>query len=299
MASLGPYLRELRERRGLSLEEMVRATRVASRYLEALEAEDLRALPAPTFVRGFIRAWCQTVGVDATEALARYQELSGAPMPGATRPAAEVAGEHELPAGSRNRGAVLVSFVLLVILGLALFAVTLVLQSGRDRAERRAGSPPGIPAAAAPPASTSGTHGGGSPSDEGAAATKESPSASGRRPEPAAAPQAAGRAPVAVPGSAQASPSPGGDSAGTLTPRYRLVARVSEPTWIRVRMEEGRATEETIPAGQTREWVSNAPFVLTVGNAGGVTLELNGRALPSLGARGAVISRLVIPPAAR
>jgi hypothetical protein len=61
-------------------------------------------------------------------------------------------------------------------------------------------------------------------------------------------------------------------------------------------MEEGRSTEETIPAGETREWISNSPFVLTVGNAGGIALELNGRPLPPLGARGAVISRLVIPP---
>ena len=77
---------------------------------------------------------------------------------------------------------------------------------------------------------------------------------------------------------------------------YQLVARVSEPTWIRVRTEDGRVTEETVAAGQTRVWVSNTPFVLTIGNAGGVTLEVNGRPLPPLGARGAVIPRLVLPP---
>ena len=77
---------------------------------------------------------------------------------------------------------------------------------------------------------------------------------------------------------------------------YRLVARTTEATWIRVRTEDGRSTEETVPAGQVREWVSDRPFVVTVGNAGGVSLELNGRALPSLGAPGAVIPRLVLPP---
>jgi len=76
---------------------------------------------------------------------------------------------------------------------------------------------------------------------------------------------------------------------------YRLVARASDPTWIRVRMEGGRTTEETIPAGEVREWISNRPFELRIGNAGGVTLELNGQLLPSLGARGAVITRLVLP----
>jgi hypothetical protein len=82
---------------------------------------------------------------------------------------------------------------------------------------------------------------------------------------------------------------------GVSTP-YRLVARVSEPTWIRVRTEDGRTSEETVPAGAVREWVSNRPFIITIGNAGGVSFELNGRSLPSFGASGTVISGLVLPP---
>ena len=76
---------------------------------------------------------------------------------------------------------------------------------------------------------------------------------------------------------------------------HRLVARTHEPTWIRVKTEEGKTTEETIPAGQTREWTSAGKFTLTVGNAGGVNLEVNGRQLPPLGPSGAVIPRLVVP----
>ena len=76
---------------------------------------------------------------------------------------------------------------------------------------------------------------------------------------------------------------------------YRLVARASDPTWIRVRMEGGRTTEEMIPAGEAREWISNRPFELRIGNAGGISLELNGQVLPPLGARGTVILHLVVP----
>jgi cytoskeleton protein RodZ len=83
---------------------------------------------------------------------------------------------------------------------------------------------------------------------------------------------------------------------GGLGSPYRLIARASEATWIRIRTEDGQNSEETVPAGQTREWVSNRPFVVTLGNAGGVTLELNGRALPPLGPSGTVISRIVLPP---
>jgi hypothetical protein len=86
--------------------------------------------------------------------------------------------------------------------------------------------------------------------------------------------------------------------AGVSSP-YRLVARTTEATWIRVRSDDGRNTEESIPAGEVREYVSNRPFILTVGNAAGVSFELNGRPVPPLGARGSVIPRLVLPPEAR
>lgn len=281
MSSLGPYLRELRQRRGVSLEELSRATRVAPSYLEALERDDLDVLPAPVFVKGFVRAYCQALSEPPDEALALYRQQSGTPPP----PVRAGAAEGRAGAEPRSRGTVLVSFVLLVVLGLALFAVTLALHSGREGGDRHARQAP-TESPLAPPAA-------GEPVPD----------------EPAVV-QPAARAPENGPGAPNPSgagevtpPRPGASTGpemaafvGPVISPYRLVARVSEPTWIRVRMEDGRAIEETIPAGEVREWVSNAPFVVTVGNAGGVTLELNGRMLPPLGARGAVISRLVIPP---
>ena len=59
--------------------------------------------------------------------------------------------------------------------------------------------------------------------------------------------------------------------------------------------DDGRVAEELLPPGATREWTSNKRFVLTVGNAGGIELELNGRPLAPLGAKGAVIQRLELP----
>lgn len=297
MASLGSYLRESRERRGLSVEEIARATRVAGQYLEAIEADDFRALPAPVFAKGFIRAYCQTLGLDADEVLTRYREQTGEPT---HRPDRAVMRELDLRAESRSRGTVLVSFVLLVVLGLALFAVTLALQSGREGRRAVTGASWESPIEAAGPV-VSGRE---QPPMPSASAPSElsvpavPPPGASRTAARTAAPAVDGL-PAGAGDRSRPSATDGGQldaSAGPVTAPYRLVARVSEPTWIRVRTEDGRATEETVPAGEVREWVSSAPFVLTIGNAGGVTLELNGRALPPLGARGAVISRLVIPP---
>jgi hypothetical protein len=82
---------------------------------------------------------------------------------------------------------------------------------------------------------------------------------------------------------------------GSVNAPYRLIARTNATTWIRVRTDDGRQTEETLGPGQVREWVSNRPFTVSLGNAGGIKLELNGRTLPPLGPSGAVIGRLVLP----
>jgi cytoskeletal protein RodZ len=251
MSSVGAYLRQLREARGVSLEEIARTTRVNSSYLHSLEADDLAALPAPVFTRGFIRAYCQAVGEAPDEALALYDGRSGAPASLPSSVGTPLTSATEPP---RNRGPVLVSFVLLVILGVSLFAVTLALQSGRETPPE----PRGVRPTASPPFGT--------------------------EPLGASAPPA----PV-TPGASPPVP------AATTRPGYRLVARTTEPTWVRVRTADGRTTEETIAAGQVREWSSPGPFTLTVGNAGGVAFELNGRALPPLGASGVVIPHLVLP----
>ena len=292
MASVGDYLRELRQRRGLSLEEMSRATRVASRYLECLESDRFSALPAPVFTRGFIRAYCQAVGEPPDEALARYESRDGAtPPPPRTTPAA---GPPPVPAesGARSRSAVLVSFVLLVILGMALFAVALMTQPAREeRVDRRppADAVASLPAPAAPTVPEA------SPPSSPPAAPPTPPRPAAVAPPPVPASAVVTAAPVRATAPPAWLPDVQAATGGVASP-YRLVAHVSEATWIRVRTEDGRNIEETVPAGEVREWVSNRPFVLTLGNAGGVTLELNGRTLPPLGASGAVISRIVLPP---
>ena len=275
MPSVGAYLRQLRETRGVSLEEIARVTRVSSSYLHALEGDDFASLPVPVFTRGFVRAYCQALGEAPDEALTLYEGRSEAPVVPITTSRFTSVQASAPPARtvSKNRGPVLVSFVLLVVLAAALFAVTLVLQSGRETPEERRAARATMPPPASVPA----------PAPERQAAT---PAPVVPSTPPAVAPTAS--APIGAPVSTPpvAAPQSGG---------YRLVARAVEPTWIRVRTEEGRTTEETIPAGQMREWFSTRPFTVTVGNAGGISLELNGRALPPLGPSGAVIPRLVLP----
>jgi hypothetical protein len=80
------------------------------------------------------------------------------------------------------------------------------------------------------------------------------------------------------------------------TGTHHLVVRVIDPTWLRVQVDDRQVAEELLQTGAVREWKATKRFTLTVGNAGGVEIDLNGKRLPSLGAKGAVIQRLVLPP---
>lgn len=62
--SPGATLRAAREAQGLSLAEVGARTRVPLRHLEAIEAADYAALPAPTYAVGFARAYARAVGAD-------------------------------------------------------------------------------------------------------------------------------------------------------------------------------------------------------------------------------------------
>jgi len=63
--SVGQLLREGRERAGLSVEEVVGKIKLASRQIEALEADDFQSLPETAFVRGFVRSYAKLLEIDA------------------------------------------------------------------------------------------------------------------------------------------------------------------------------------------------------------------------------------------
>ena len=223
MISLGIRLRELRETKGVSLDDIARSTRVGRGHLEALESDSWGDLPSPVFVKGFIRAYCEFLETSPDEALGLYREATGE-----TAKPARVQSAVRTPP-TRRIGPLMVSFVLFLALGAGLFALRIGLKR----------SPPPAPVVAVQPA-----------------------------PVPAREPRFAGQ---------------------------RLLIRAVEPTWIRVQVDEGQVAEELLQAGAVREWTAARRFVLSVGNAGGLEVDLNGRRIPALGARGAVIQRLVLP----
>lgn len=281
-ASLGAHLRALREAKGGSLEDMARSTRVGIRHLEALEDERLTDLPSPVFVRGFIRAYCVFLRENPEPALNRYEELAG------TRAAEQAAGVPSRPRTSWAGSSLVIGLVLLLILGVGLILVNLSVKKSGGNSVSTAKTEVARPAPATPPPA---------PAPSSATAPVPPPPA----PATATAPTAPPTPPVAgepVRPAAAAAPAAPRTSSAPASGEQRLVIRAVEPTWIRVQTDEGRIAEELLPAGASREWAAERRFLLTIGNAGGVELTLNGRALPPLGPKGTVIQRLELPGAA-
>ena len=72
---LGAQLRAARERAGLDLAAVAGRTNVRKAYLEALETDDVDALPEDVYARNFLRLYAREVGVDEHDALARFAAL--------------------------------------------------------------------------------------------------------------------------------------------------------------------------------------------------------------------------------
>ena len=77
MARIGESLTNARLRRGLSIEQVAGDTRIAARFIEALESEDFGALPAPVYVRGFLRSYASFLRIDPASLLSQLPEDGG------------------------------------------------------------------------------------------------------------------------------------------------------------------------------------------------------------------------------
>jgi cytoskeleton protein RodZ len=266
--TLGAYLRRGREQSGLSKEAVSTGSRIVPRLVEALEADRQDLLPAPVYVRGFIRAYCEQIGADTDEALRLYDEQAAPPPPLSVRPSMPPAPKEPFVRHWGRVAALSVVGVTLGVAGIVLLgrrqpdAVASRGSGAEDSASHRPSPPSPLPST--PPPQTATPPDGPSPS-LAASATGSATSALG-------APQPVERV---------------------------LLMRAIDTTWVRVRPDGGSATEETLSPGSVREWRSAGRFHLTLGNAGGVELELDGRALPALGASGQVVKDVTVPSEAQ
>jgi cytoskeleton protein RodZ len=287
--SIGQTLRKQREERGLTPEQAAYQSKVPLRLLQALEADDYRLLPDPAYLIRLLHEYALLLKLDPKALDAEFRSAIRRPPGASLAPAPSP----PPPAAIPWKQVLWTAVAILVVTPLVFIALSL--------ASKRAAERPGPQQVAGRPVGER------APAEGTAPATSE--------PLPAVGPESV--QPGVTPGSSEV-PAPlrkGPGSAGptqeTPTPapsspqaerkprRFLLAARAVEPTWMAVRADDGQQREVLLQKGQTARFVADTGFVVTVGNAGGVELSLNGKPMPLLGVSGQVIRDLVIPPVVR
>jgi cytoskeletal protein RodZ len=84
MKNIGTLLSAAREEKSYTIEDVARETNIAKRYICALEEEDFTAFPAEAYVVGFLKNYCEFLGLNAESILNEYRKLKiqeqGVPM---------------------------------------------------------------------------------------------------------------------------------------------------------------------------------------------------------------------------
>ena len=90
---IGSALEKARLAQGLKISDVSQRLRISVDYLSKLESGAFDELPAPAYVTGFLRSYCQFVAVDPTTLVVRYNDLT---TEAATMPT------YKIPVGDRK-----------------------------------------------------------------------------------------------------------------------------------------------------------------------------------------------------
>ncbi|WP_340587256.1 helix-turn-helix domain-containing protein [Erythrobacter alti] len=116
---VGPQLRAAREAKGLTIDQVAAETRISSRHIENIEANNFNDLPGKTYAIGFSRTLARTVGLNESDVVAMVREEIAHEQEGQRNAAVASGGTFEPGDPNRAPGGKLVWF--------SLFAVVILL----------------------------------------------------------------------------------------------------------------------------------------------------------------------------
>lgn len=258
----GRQLAQARVEARLSVDDVARALQLSARHIAAIERDDYDQLPAATYVRGYLRAYAQLVGVAPERVLDSFNQLPIANRRQGLVPPA--------PPAQITSGDSMIKLGTLAVAGVML-GLAIVWWQGQDPV--RPPPAPTVPpvalapeAAPPPPPSEPATEPPPRPASESTPAqlpARATPSPT-TPDKPVERPTLAREAPVV-----EIDPN---------APRARLVLYVTDESWADVRDARGqRLIYETVAAGRVVTLDGVPPLQVFLGNAEGVRVELNGR----------------------
>jgi cytoskeleton protein RodZ len=287
MTSIGDTLRRERQRRNLDLPEIAGKLKISSRFLEAMEHDDFAKLPGGVFTKSFVRQYADFLGLDADEMAAEVghvmepepvlPEMSGKHKPDV--PGIELEMGEERWQSVRERPVALPSWLragmLLVTLMVVCSGVYWWFQRPHHPVLAHEVSPPKPAAVAQPVIPVSQP-----------VQTPPAPAPSTVSPPPSTQ---ASAEPTPTPTPTPAAPAP---DVPNLAPNPNATVRVGitadEVVWVRADVNGKYQFSGTLQPHETRSIDADGQVILRLGNAGGVTITLNGKPVGAVGPKGQV-----------
>ena len=302
MASLGNKFQTARETQGVTLEQMVSRTRIQESHLRALEADSFEQLPERVFTRGFVRAYARSLELDEEECLRLFEECSASFY----QKEKEGEGLRKMLLRKEDAQKERTSHVIVVLLvgGLLLLGGMVLYQqqspSGsifplfsqqpvepRDEVVSKPGRTDEVvenrrSSSVEPPDGASSVANTESVLETEAAGTSAE----------SAVDDGASTLSLSSPDSASAPVSTTDSDNSPLV----LEIRTLDLTWVVIRSDEDKPQEVLLQAGEVVRWEARDRFLLTLGNAGGVEVRLNGELQGPFGGAGVVARDVELRP---
>lgn len=258
---LGKHLREHRQAKGITLEEIGRVSNISLSCLRALEEGQYHLLPAPTFTIGFLRQYARCIGLDPEDVILRYrmatQQVGG--------PFRERSMEK---LGKRRRRSIWIlggSLLLLVLLWMVLYPAT-------ERTEER------VRTIRIPRASLKEIKKEQLKRELGLLGDVP-PNHASENGEAAGAEGSAG----------------GSGEAVSQTGEVEVILQAIEETWVQITVDREPPYEKTLKPGDRYSCRAKEKVKLRIGNGTGVRVFYDGRVYENLGKRGDVV-HISFPP---
>jgi cytoskeleton protein RodZ len=335
-SSVGALLRAERERSGKNLETIARTLKIRASYLEAIEEGRFQDLPGSAYAIGFLRSYSDFLGLDWDEVARRFKNEAGGLSNRAELVFPSAVAERNIPTGMLLAGALVIAVLIyglwyfyegresgggLVASVPDRLAALLHKPESESQPANAATQAPAPPAAPAPSQASAPAQ---APAQNGTqtATTQAQVTASANAPAPVAAtpvspappapapatastpatpPPPVAAAPAAAP-AAPTPPSPPPTVVAAATPppaqaAGRVALRADDDCWVQIRDGAGALVySRLLHAGDTYGVPDRKGLTLTAGNAGVLTILLDGTALPALGGKGMVRHDVPLDP---
>jgi cytoskeleton protein RodZ len=275
-AEIGRLLEQKRKERGLTLEEVEQATKIRKRYLTGLERDNYAILPGAVYARGFLKTYANYLGLDG-EALSRQlKKNSKTRREGGIdynpRPQSDFEEPLITPSGLRGAQKRKVSTSAIVTSLLAVLALATVIGAlyfvGRGVQVSKEGNPP---SGESPP-------------------RQEQQNVAGREKAPEAG--SANEGAVGSKGTADDDETRAVAEQSAPPDTLRVLVSVRErPSWILIRTDGTAAYEQVAQPGFSKTFEADERLFIKSGDAGAVSVEINGQDAGVLGGPGEIVAR--------